>query len=257
MGDSCFGDFDSGDFNSALNFVFKALGNFKAGTAERFFVALFRFIVRIFSYDVAKSRITLGGKKFDVVINVENSLCRIGNVPDYNGSDDNGVAELVVYFLFIVGKGDFFKGNAFVGGKLNVCGGCFAGGGCFRICNSCFFKGLFGSGVDCRGKGIYEEKSGAVKGSVVFTEKGENISFVGAKGAKSAKKDRKHYKSKYSTKDHKNQRKREQKSAVEHDDSADEACNGHKFAENEHKEHCHSVFGVKNFVVIVFYVCVH
>ena len=103
MGDSCFGNFDSGDFNSALDLVFKTLGNFKAGTAEGFFIALFRFIVRIFSYDVAKGGVALGGKEFDVVIYVENGLCRIGNVPDYNGSDDNGVAELVVYFVFIVG----------------------------------------------------------------------------------------------------------------------------------------------------------
>ena len=199
----------------------------------------------------------MGGKEFNVVIDVENCLCRVGNVPDYNSSDDNRVAELVVYFLFIVGKSDLFKGNAFVGGNLNGAGGCFSGKSGFCVGCGGFFKCVFGSGVYCGSKGIDKEKSRAVKGSVIFTEKGENISFVGSKGSESAEKNRQYYKSKYSTKNHKNQRKREQKSAVEHDNSADEACNGYKFANNKKKEHCHSVLWVKNFVVIVFYVCVH
>ena len=90
-----------------------------------------------------------------------------------------------------------------------------------------------------------------------ITEKGENISFVGSKGSESAEKNRQYYKSKYSTKDHKNQRKRKQKSAVEHNDSADKTRDSKKFAKNKKKEHCHSVLGVKNLVIIVFYVCVH
>ncbi len=165
-------------------------------------------------------------------------------MPDDDGADHNGVAFLVVDLLLVVVEGDLFKRNALRRHDGNFRGGTFGG---FRRFGK---RSVLRRRVDGGSEGIDVEKAGAGQRSVILTEKGEHIGFVGAERLEPAKQDRNNDKSKKRTADDAD---KSQHGRINGNGAADKDRDGEKLRKNEEQKHRHPVSRMQFFFVFLIF----
>ena len=117
IGDTGFDYFDTRVGNFGLYFVFDAVDDHFAGTAQTAFVGypvpgriyVGRYVVGVNAYDIAKCAVALKRELFFVVVYVKYRFRRVHYAPHDGYTDFYGVAQTVVDLLAVVVKRHDFK----------------------------------------------------------------------------------------------------------------------------------------------------
>ena len=181
MGDAGFENFQPRYFYFVLDLRFQFSGDFLAAAPKGTFVLLrVRDVVGVQPHDIPQGGIRLNGQKFHVIVHIKYSFRGILHPPDDHNADLDGIAQLVVDFLFAVVQGERLEGYFFAAGGIlflraaetEFHAGQVSGDAGFR------FAALDG-GVYGGDEGVDEKDAGFPQCTVVFAEQREDQRFIG------------------------------------------------------------------------------